>query len=293
MCACICNLWVPESRENEEGTIKSAFILLTDVLHIYPPWYRFVLFPHVALRRRLICISLLFSGRCENQVQKLLQSRLNKGGKSPESHDCLALASYLCSGITRIQQMLTWLMSAHLGWTPVLYGEINFGSSLCPSCPGGVRISKRQARAPRLNWSNKVTKFQFDFFLKPQKQIMFDRAGKPAGHHWAADQNTGSSSQMKKAQKRHKRMQQSDAMKALRDWWDPDRQRVQVAKILEHKHEIVAFHLRPINVSGLIWTFCFHDVGSALVRSPGSQNREVRSICHILMHEKSQNAHSP
>lgn len=198
MCACICNLWVPESRENEEGTIKSAFILLTDVLHIYPPWYRFVLFPHVALRRRLICISLLFSGRCENQVQKLLQSRLNKGGKSPESHDRLALASYLCSGITRIQQMLTWLMSAHLGWTPVLYGEINFGSSLGPSCPGGVGISKRQARAPRLNWSNKVTKFQFDFFLKPQKQIMFDRAGKPAGHHWAADQNTAAALRWKR-----------------------------------------------------------------------------------------------
>lgn len=140
-------------------------------------------------------------------------------------------------------------------------------------------------RRQRLNRSNKVTKFQFDFFF-----FFFFKASKTnhvwqAGHHWAADQNTGSSSQMKKVRKRHKRMQQSDAMKALGDWWDPDRQRVQVAKILEHKHEIVAFHLRPINVSELIWTFCFHDVGSALLQSPGSQNREVRSICSILMHE--------
>lgn len=87
-------------------------------------------------------------------------------------------------------------------------------------------------------------------------------------------------------------MQQGDVMKVLRDWRDLDRQRVQVAKILEHKHEIVEFHLRPINVSELIRTFRFHDIGSAL-ESPRSQNTKVRSIYRILMHEKSRNAHSP
>lgn len=137
MCACICNLWVPKHRENEEGTIKYAFILLTNVLHIYPPWYRFVLFPHVALWRRLICISLLFSGRCENQVQKL-HSRLNKGGKSGPPHHYVVSLQWENRNITDVDM-------------------------------ADVSTSGLDIWVPRLNQSNKVTKFQFDFFFKASK----------------------------------------------------------------------------------------------------------------------------
>lgn len=62
--------------------------------------------------------------------------------------------------------------------------------------------------------------------------------------------------------------------------------------MLEHKQEIVAFHLRPINMSELIWAFHFHDVGSGPVQSPGSQNRQSRIIYCILMHGRGLNAHS-
>lgn len=91
-------------------------------------------------------------------------------------------------------------------------------------------------------------------------------------------------------------MQQSDAMKVLRDWWDPERQEhEQVAKVLEHMHEIAMFHLTrwPTNVSELIRTLHFHDVGLALVQTLGSQNMAVGSIYCILVHEKSPKAHSP
>lgn len=79
-------------------------------------------------------------------------------------------------------------------------------------------INYHQAKATKAE-PVKVTKFQLGFQSLTNKWGLARLKHQP-GHRWAADQNVGISSRMKKQRTRQERMQQSNAMKVLRDWWD-------------------------------------------------------------------------